>query len=82
MDSYRFSKRTPRGGQLSQQVEQQLEDLRARLQEIRTAKKWLQEFRVNAPPNVSGALGSYYNFLVGQERKTIEMGQRIKAERN
>jgi hypothetical protein len=67
---------------MNHQAEQQLDELRKRLQEIRTAKKWLQEFRVNASPNLSAALASYYNFLVVQESKTIEMGKRIKVEKN
>lgn len=63
-------------------TEQQLEELRARLQEIRIAKKWLQDFRINAPPSVSAALASYGNYLADQEAKTLAMGKRIKAEAN
>ncbi len=65
---------------MNHQVEQELQSLRDRLQEIRVAKKWLQEFRVNAAPTVSAALSIYNNFLVTQEEKTLAMGKRIKAE--
>lgn len=61
-------------------VEIQLAELRERLAEIRVAKKWLTEFRVNANPAVSAALSSYYNYLSEQESKTTAMGKRIKAE--
>lgn len=62
--------------------EQQLIDLRIRLIELRTAKKWLQDYRVNAPPSATKALVPYYNWLVMQENKTIDMGKRIKDELN
>lgn len=65
---------------MDQQAEKELQSLRERLQEIRIAKKWLQEFRVNAPPTVSAALAAYNNFLVAQEEKTLAMGKRIKGE--
>lgn len=65
---------------MGQQADQELQSLRERLREIRVAKKWLQEFRVNAPPTVSAALAAYNNFLVTQEEKTLAMGKRIKAE--
>jgi hypothetical protein len=61
-------------------VEQQLAELKERLQEIRVARKWLQELRVNAHPSVSKALASYHTYLVEQESKTIQMGKRIKGE--
>ncbi len=63
-----------------QQAEKELESLRERLREIRVAKKWLQEFRVNAAPTVSAALAVYNNFLCDQEQKTLAMGNRIKTE--
>lgn len=65
---------------MNQRVEKELEALRERLREIRIAKKWLQEFRVNAAPTVSAALSVYNNFLCDQEQKTLAMGNRIKAE--
>lgn len=65
---------------MNQQVEQELQSLRERLREIRIAKKWLQDFRVNAAPTVSAALSVYNNFLVTQEEKTLAMGKRIKVE--
>lgn len=65
---------------MGQQVDQELQSLRERVREIRIAKKWLQEFRVNATPTVSAALSVYNNFLVSQEEKTLAMGKRIKAE--
>lgn len=61
-------------------VEQQLDEPRERLQEIRIARKWLQEFRVNAHPSLSKPLASYHTYLVEQESKTIQMGKRIKGE--
>jgi len=61
-------------------VEQQLAELRERLQEIRIARKWLQEFRVNAHSSLSKPLASYHAYLVEQESKTIQMGRRIKGE--
>lgn len=67
---------------MSHQAEQELQALRNRLEEIRVARKWLQEFRVNATPGVSAGLSNYNNFLVNQEQKTIAMGNRIKAEIN
>lgn len=60
--------------------EQQLEELRQRLRDIRTARKWLSDFRVNAPPSTSAALASYYKWLCDQEDKMLEMGKRIKQE--
>lgn len=59
-------------------AEQQLADLRNRLVEIRTAKKWLQDYRVNAPESISKSLATYYGWLDQQESKTIAMGKRIK----
>jgi len=58
--------------------EQQLDDLRERVRQIRTAKKWLQEYRINAPQHISAMLATYYNWLDTQEQKTIAMGKRIK----
>lgn len=58
----------------------QLEELRVRVKEIRIAKKWLQEYRINAPPSLSEGLSAYYNFLVQQEEKTIKMEHRISKE--
>lgn len=60
--------------------EQQLEELRQRLREIRTARRWLCDYRVNAPPSTSAALASYYKWLCDQEDKTLEMGKRLKKE--
>jgi hypothetical protein len=61
-------------------AEQQLTELRDRLKQIRNAKKWLQEYRINAPSSISSALAAYYNWLDSQENKTIAMGKKIKAE--
>lgn len=67
---------------MQNQSDHQLEDLRDRLREIRIAKKWLQEYRINAPVSISAALGVYYNWLDAQETKTIAMGKRIQEEIN
>lgn len=64
---------------MPEQNDQQLENLRARLREIRIAQKWLQEYRINAPVALSMPLNACYNWLARQETKTIEMGKRIKA---
>lgn len=61
--------------------EQQLNDLRERIKQIRSAKKWLQEYRINAPTSISSALSAYYNWLDTQERKTVAMGKRIKESK-
>lgn len=61
-------------------AEQQLIDLRIRLCELRTAKKWLQDYRIDAPPSVSNPLTAYYNWLIKQEEKTIAMGKRIRQQ--
>jgi hypothetical protein len=45
------------------------------------AKKWAQEYRINAPTNVSANLAQLFNWLCDQKTKTIAMGQRIKAEK-
>lgn len=66
---------------LSASQEQQLADLRERLREIRTAKRWVQEYRINAPASVSSSLSAYYNWLDNQERNTIAMGKRVKGDR-
>ncbi len=66
---------------LSVSQEQQLLDLRQRLREIRLAKKWLQEYRINAPASVSSSLSAYYNWLDKQEQNTITMGKRVKGDR-
>lgn len=58
----------------------QLQDLRDRLKEIRTAKRWIQDYRINASPPERNALSAYYNWLCEQEEKTSNMGKRIKAE--
>lgn len=58
--------------------EAQLNELRNRVKEIRIAKKWLQEYRVNAPLNISATLSVYYSWLDMQEQRTIAMGKRIK----
>lgn len=60
--------------------EKQLSELRDRLRQIRNAKCWLQEYRVNAPPSASSALTIYYNWLETQEARTIAMGKRIKDQ--
>ncbi len=62
----------------AEDVEVQLQGLRTRLSEIRIAKKWLQESRVNASQSVSGALTAHYKWLCDQEQKTLAMGKRIK----
>ena len=61
----------------NQLAEEQLNELRMRVREIRTAKKWLNEYRINAPVAVSQALTACYNWLDQQEKKTIAMGKRI-----
>lgn len=61
--------------------EQQLNELRDRVRQIKTAKKWLQEYRVNAPLNISTTLSAYYSWLDTQEQKTIAMGKRIKESK-
>ena len=58
----------------------QLQDLRDRLKEIRIAKRWIQDYRINASPPERNALAAYYNWLCDQEEKTCNMGKRIKAE--
>ena len=63
-----------------QPEERQLEELRERLHEIKIAKKWLQEYRVNAPAAISASLHACYNWLDLQQAKTIAMGKRIKAQ--
>lgn len=65
---------------MDSRAEQQLNELRERVREIKIARKWLQEFRVNAPPASSKALASYHSYLVEQESKTIQMGKRLKGE--
>lgn len=61
----------------SNSQEQQLIGLRQRLKEIRLAKKWLPEYRVNAPISISNSLSAYYNWLSKQEQNTIAMGKHI-----
>lgn len=61
------------------QIDQQLEDLRSRLREIRVAQKWLQEYRVNAPVTLCVPLNAFYNWLSEQEARTIDMGKKLKA---
>ena len=67
---------------MQSQADRQLEELRDRLREIRIAKKWLQEYRINAPAAVSASLAACYTWLDQQEEKTIAMGKRIKAQMN
>lgn len=62
----------------TQLIEDQLNQLRERLREIRTARKWLQEYRVNAPVTLSKPLAQYHNWLCDQEKNTIQMGIRLK----
>lgn len=61
-------------------TEERIEGLRDRIRKIRIAKQWLESYQIVAPPQVSAALGSYYKWLVEQERQTTELGKRIKAE--
>lgn len=61
-------------------TEERLEGLRDRVKQIRIAKQWLESYQIVAPPTVSAALGSYYNWLTEHEQKTIELGRRIKAQ--
>ena len=63
-------------------LERQQEDLRHRLREIRIARKWLQEYRVNASPSESKVLSAYLVWLEAQEQRTIDMGSRLKKELN
>jgi hypothetical protein len=63
----------------SKLAEEQLNELRMRVREIRIAKKWLQEYRVNAPVGISQALTPCYTWLDQQEQKTIAMGKRINS---
>lgn len=63
-------------------LKRQLEDLRDRLRELRIARKWLQEYRVNASPSESRVLSAYLTYLEAQEQKTIDMGSRLKNELN
>lgn len=58
----------------------QLQDLRDRLKEIRIAKRWIQDYRINATPSERNVLAACYNWLCEQEEKTCNMGKRIKAE--
>lgn len=60
--------------------EPQLEELRERLHEIKIAKKWRWEYRVNAPAAISASLHACYNWPRSQQAKTIAMGKRIKAQ--
>ena len=62
-------------------AEQQLNELRERVKQIRTAKRWLQEYRINAPSSISSTLAAYYNWLDTQEQKTVAMGKRIKESK-
>lgn len=61
-------------------VEEQLNELRMRVREIRTTKKWVQEYRINAPISVSQALSAFYTWLDKQEKNTIAMGRRISGD--
>lgn len=65
---------------MQNQADRQLEELRDRLREIRVAKKWLQEYRINAPVAISASLAACYTWLDQQEAKTIAIGKRIKAQ--
>ena len=64
----------------NQIAEEQLNELRMRVREIRTTKKWVQEYRINAPVGVSQALSAFYTWLDKQERNTIAMGRRISSD--
>lgn len=61
--------------------EQQLDELRERVRQIKNAKRWLQEYRINAPASISSALITYYNWLDAQEQKTVAMDKRIKESK-
>lgn len=60
-------------------ADEQLHQLRKRFVEIRLAKKWLQEYRINAPVTQSKSLAAYHNWLCQQEERTVQMGKRIKG---
>ncbi|HCF26958.1 MAG TPA: hypothetical protein DEV81_07055 [Cyanobacteria bacterium UBA11049] len=64
--------------------ERQLEDLRNRLKEIRTARKWLNDFQFNNSGSTTNSKGlsKYLHWLNNQESKTIELGKKIKSQLN
>lgn len=64
--------------------ERQLEDLRNRLKEIRTARKWLNDFQFNSSSSATNSKGlsKYLHWLNNQEIKTIELGKKIKSQLN
>lgn len=39
-------------------LEEQLQELRNRIREIRVARKWLQSYQIEAPVQISAALGA------------------------
>lgn len=61
--------------------EEQLAELRARVREIRTAKKWLQDYRINATIGESKALSAFYVWLCKEETNTVAMGKRISESK-
>ncbi len=62
-------------------ADRQLNELRERVREIRTAKRFVQEYRINASLQESRVLSALYTWLEVQEQRTIAMGERIKSER-
>ena len=60
--------------------EQQLQNLRDRVKNIRIARHWLQEYQINAPTQLRSALAQYSKWLTEQEQKTIELGRTIKNQ--
>lgn len=61
-------------------TDEQLQELRNRIREIRTARKWLQSYQIEAPVQISAALGAFQKWLIEQEEKTERLGRRIKAQ--
>lgn len=61
-------------------IEDQLQELRNRIREIRLAKKWLQSYQIEAPIQLASALGAFQKWLSEQEEKIERLGRRIKSQ--
>lgn len=63
-------------------TEEQLQELRNRIREIRIARKYLQSYQIEAPIQVSFALGAFQRWLFQQEEKIERLGKRIKSQQD
>lgn len=62
------------------ETEQQLTRLRQQIIEIKAAKKWLEQYMIDAHPSVRGALAAYNKWLSNKQNRITQLGKTLKAQ--